>query len=108
MEFPDFTSPDDLSSVTLIIEGESLYVHREVLAAWSPVFRCMFTQDFKEKQLKEIELPLKKVDDRLFPREKPTSDVVRISFIQPSSTISKAKVVYNNHYFTILDCPPSL
>lgn len=63
LEFPDFTAPDDLSSVTLIIEGEKLYVHREVLAAWSPVFKSMFTRDFKEKRLGEVELPGKKVDD---------------------------------------------
>ena len=63
MELPDFTSPDEMSSVTLIIEGQKLYVHREVLAAWSPVFKSMFVRDFKEKEASEIELPGKKVDD---------------------------------------------
>ena len=85
MEFPDFTTPDEMSSVTLIIEGESLYVHREVLAAWSPVFRSMFTRDFKEKQQKEIELPEKKVDDFvellhcMYPPIKPISGVCTIA-----------------------------
>lgn len=58
-----FTVPDELSSVTLIVEGQRLYVHKEVLAAWSPVFKSMFTRDFKEKELGEIELPEKKVED---------------------------------------------
>lgn len=62
-EFPDFTHEDDLSSVTIVLEGQKLFVHREVLAAWSPVFKSMFTRDFKEKDMNEIELPGKKVDD---------------------------------------------
>ncbi|ELU00894.1 hypothetical protein CAPTEDRAFT_192565 [Capitella teleta] len=80
LEFLDFTTPDDLSSLTLVIEGEKLYVHREVLAAWSPVFRSMFTRDFKEKDQREIELPGKKVDDFvellhcMYPPIKPITD----------------------------------
>ena len=62
-EYMCFTVPDELSSVTLIVEGQRLYVHKEVLAAWSPVFKSMFTRDFKEKELGEIELPEKKVED---------------------------------------------
>lgn len=59
----DFTTPDELSNVTLILEQHKLFLHREVLATWSPVFRTMFTRDFKEKSMAEIELPGKKVDD---------------------------------------------
>jgi len=59
----DFTVEDEMSSVTLIIEDQCLYVHKEVLAAWSPVFRSMFTRNFKEKEQREIELPDKKVDE---------------------------------------------
>lgn len=59
----DFTVPDFLSSLTLIVEGHRLYVHKEVLAAWSPVFRSMFTRSFREKDQTEIELPEKKVDE---------------------------------------------
>ena len=61
----DFTVEDELSSLTLVIDGQRLYVHKEVLAAWSPVFRSMFTRNFKEKDQREIELPDKKVDDFL-------------------------------------------
>lgn len=62
-EYPDFSSPDEMCSLVLIVEGQKLFVHKEVLAAWSPVFKSMFTRDFKEKDMSEIELPDKKVDD---------------------------------------------
>lgn len=54
IEYPDFTSPDEMSSVTLVIEDHKLFVHREVLAAWSPVFKTMFTRDFKGTTLKNL------------------------------------------------------
>jgi len=63
VEFVDFLVEDELSSVTLLVEGQRLYVHREVLAQWSPVFRAMFIGMFKEKDMKEVELPEKKVED---------------------------------------------
>ena len=62
-ECPDFTQPDEMSSLTLIIEEQKLFVHKEILAAWSPVFKSMFVREFKERDMKEIELPGKKVDD---------------------------------------------
>ena len=62
-EYIDFTLEDELSSLTLVVESQQLHVHKEVLAAWSPVFKSMFTRDFKEKEQKEIELPDKKVDE---------------------------------------------
>lgn len=62
-EYLDFTLEDDLSSLTLIVESHRLHVHKEVLAAWSPVFKAMFTSDFKEKEQREIELPDKKVEE---------------------------------------------
>ena len=60
--FPDFTQPDEMSSIILVIEGHKLYIYKEILAAWSPVFKSMFIRDFKEKQMSEIELPGKTVD----------------------------------------------
>ena len=93
LEFPDFTSPDEMSSVTLVVEGESLYVHREVLAAWSPVFRSMFTRDFKEKDQKEVELPGKKVDDFvellhcMYPPIKPISGELGTNYKVPVTNL---------------------
>lgn len=62
-DFIDFMVEDEFSSVTLMVEDQRLYVHKEVLAAWSPVFRAMFLHSFKEKDQREIELPSKKVED---------------------------------------------
>lgn len=60
--FPDFTQPDEMASIILVIEGQKLYIYKEILAAWSPVFKTMFIRDFKEKTMNEIELPEKTVD----------------------------------------------
>ena len=62
-EFVDFTISDPLSSVTLEVEDQLLYVHKEVLAIWSPVFRSMFLGNFKESKESSIPLPGKKVDE---------------------------------------------
>ena len=59
----DFTTPDPLSSIVLEVEGQHLYVHKEILAIWSPVFRSMFMGNFKEKYEKNISLPGKKVEE---------------------------------------------
>lgn len=56
-DYLSFNLPDELTSLTLIVEDQKLYVHKEVLATWSPVFKSMFTRDFKEKVKDEIELP---------------------------------------------------
>ena len=61
--YPDFANEDELSSLTLVLDSHKLYVHREVLAAWSPVFKSMFVNDFKEKNATQIELPGKNADD---------------------------------------------
>ena len=45
------------SDLILIVERKRLYTHRLVLSLHSEVFDKMFTSDFKEKNLKEIELP---------------------------------------------------
>lgn len=44
------------SDITLVVEGQDLYVHKSVLAVHSPVFEKMFTTDFKEKHLPKIHL----------------------------------------------------
>lgn len=86
-EYLDFTSQDEMSSLTLIVEGQKLYVHREILAAWSPVFKSMFVRDFKEKGMDEVELPGKKVDDFvellhcMYPPIKPISGRIQANML---------------------------
>lgn len=81
----DFTLKDELSSLTVVVENHHLYVHKEILAAWSPVFRSMFTRDSKEKEkeqedIKEIKLYDKKIEDVIellyciYPPIKPIND----------------------------------
>ncbi|GMR55046.1 hypothetical protein PMAYCL1PPCAC_25241, partial [Pristionchus mayeri] len=53
----DFTDPNDpRHDVTLVIEGEKIYVSKQILAFHSPVFSAMFFGDFAEKNKNEIEL----------------------------------------------------
>ncbi|GMR55053.1 hypothetical protein PMAYCL1PPCAC_25248, partial [Pristionchus mayeri] len=53
----DFTDPNDpRHDVALIIEGEKIYVSKQILAFNSPMFNAMFYGDFAEKNKKEIEL----------------------------------------------------
>ena len=56
----DFSRPWELSDVVLMVEGKRFYVHRSILALWSPVFSRMFTADFKEKSAQVVPLPGKK------------------------------------------------
>ena len=58
----DFREHDELSDLTLIIEGQRLYVHKQYLAEWSPVWRRMFLGGFLEQNAKEIPLPGKDLE----------------------------------------------
>ncbi|CAH1781371.1 unnamed protein product [Owenia fusiformis] len=53
----DFSYSDNGSDLVLVIEGKRLYVHRQILAKYSPVFSAMLSDDFKEREAKEIPLP---------------------------------------------------
>lgn len=46
-DYPDFTVEDEMSSLVLLVEDQKLFVHKEVLAMWSPVFKSMFVRDFR-------------------------------------------------------------
>ncbi|GMT29684.1 hypothetical protein PFISCL1PPCAC_20981, partial [Pristionchus fissidentatus] len=52
----DFSTPDQLSNVVLVVEGKKLHLSRDYLATHSPVFSAMFFGDFVEKNKEEIEL----------------------------------------------------
>nr|KAG5712572.1 hypothetical protein BaRGS_011546 [Batillaria attramentaria] len=58
-----FETPDDTTDVIFIVEQKKLYFNKMLLGMCSPVFKRMFTADFKEKSEKEIPLPGKKHED---------------------------------------------
>lgn len=60
---PDFSEAWMFSDVVLVVEDQKFHVHRFVLALWSPVFKMMFTSEFREKRLYEIPLPDKKASE---------------------------------------------
>ena len=50
----------DESDVTFIVEEKKFHVHRALLSFMSPVFKAMFSSDFRENGQQEIPLPGKK------------------------------------------------
>ncbi|UJR07845.1 hypothetical protein I4U23_012128 [Adineta vaga] len=53
-----FTTADDISDVTLIVEEKQIFAHKSILAKVSPVFaRMMFSTGFRESKTNEITLP---------------------------------------------------
>ncbi|XP_060066234.1 BTB and MATH domain-containing protein 38-like [Ylistrum balloti] len=76
----DFTQEDELSDVTLLIEGRELHVHRQYLAEWSPVWRRMFLGGFLEQHARQIPLPGKRITEVtellhcIYSSQKPISD----------------------------------
>ncbi|KAF8366961.1 hypothetical protein PRIPAC_84790, partial [Pristionchus pacificus] len=51
-----FSSPNELSNVTLVIGDEKLRVCKDYLSIHSPFFAAMFFGDFAEKEKEEVEL----------------------------------------------------
>ena len=60
---PDFSEPWKFSDVVLVVEDQKFHVHRSTLSIWSPVFKTMFTSEFKERNMHEIPLPGKKASE---------------------------------------------
>ncbi|GMS97742.1 hypothetical protein PENTCL1PPCAC_19917, partial [Pristionchus entomophagus] len=52
----DFSQPDKLSDVCLLVGGENVHVSRTVLALHSPVFEAMFFRSFEEAGKSEVEI----------------------------------------------------
>ena len=79
MDFPSFDNPDDVSDVTLEVEGKNLHVHRTMLSLISPVFKAMLNGDFLERKQNVIKLKDKKYDEMveflqcIYPPWKPIS-----------------------------------
>ena len=59
----DFTKSWRYADITFMVEDKPLYACKMVLAMWSPVFEAMFSDNFKERNAKEIRLPDKNHDD---------------------------------------------
>ena len=59
----DFSKPWKSTDVVFLVDEQRFYVHRWVLAMWSPVFEKMFTSNFSEKAKTEIPLPYKRSDE---------------------------------------------
>ncbi|CAF1412469.1 unnamed protein product [Adineta ricciae] len=53
-----FTTADEISDVTLIVEEKKIFAHKSILAKVSPVFgRMLFSSGFRESRTSEINLP---------------------------------------------------
>lgn len=55
-----FKKGDNFTNLTFVVEEQKLHVNKVFLMIHSPVLHRMFTSDFKEKDLREIQLPGKK------------------------------------------------
>ena len=53
------TTPHELYDITLVVGEQKLYTSRLILSCVSPVWRTMFSSNFKEKLISEIPLPEK-------------------------------------------------
>ncbi|CAD5210038.1 unnamed protein product [Bursaphelenchus xylophilus] len=64
-EFPefDFTSSTHLTNMVLLVEGRPLFVNKDYLSLYSPVFDSLFNQNFLEKNQEKIELHDLKYDE---------------------------------------------
>ncbi|GMR37850.1 hypothetical protein PMAYCL1PPCAC_08045, partial [Pristionchus mayeri] len=52
----DFTQPDELSDICLLVEGEKVHVSKTILATHSPVFKAMLFGKFEEAGKAEVEI----------------------------------------------------
>ncbi|XP_041369709.1 BTB and MATH domain-containing protein 38-like [Gigantopelta aegis] len=58
-----FFKPNEDSDVILVVEDRELHLSKAILSCASPVFRKMFTGDFREKAESKILLPGKSCED---------------------------------------------
>ena len=54
----DFTVHDALSDVVMIVEGTSLYVHRQYLAEWSGTWRKQFVEQCPDDVMSTVTIEL--------------------------------------------------
>jgi hypothetical protein len=54
-----------MSDIIFVVQKKRIHFNKTILSLCSPVFRAMFSAEFKEKEAKEIPLPGKKYDEIL-------------------------------------------
>ncbi len=59
----DFKKEWAYSDIVFMVEDKKVYASKMILSMWSPVFEAMFSDNFKEKNAKEINLPGKIFED---------------------------------------------
>ncbi|XP_062598495.1 ankyrin repeat and BTB/POZ domain-containing protein 3-like [Saccostrea cucullata] len=59
----EFPEEPGVTDIAFVVEGRKIYTFKTILSIASPVFKAMFSSDFKEKSSKEIELPGKTYRD---------------------------------------------
>lgn len=59
----DFSTEWQHSDIKFVVEDKPLFASKLILTLWSPVFKAMFENNFKEKNAIEIALPGKKYSD---------------------------------------------
>lgn len=59
----DFSKSWQYADIIFVVENKKVFASKMILSLWSPVFEAMFSDNFKEKDAKEIPLPGKKFDD---------------------------------------------
>ncbi|XP_062602768.1 kelch-like protein 15 [Saccostrea cucullata] len=70
-----FPEEPGITDITLVVEDKEIHTAKAILMCASPVFKTMFTSDFKEKTAQKIHFPEKKYDDfalfllKIFPQE---------------------------------------
>ncbi|KAF8368358.1 hypothetical protein PRIPAC_86187 [Pristionchus pacificus] len=52
----DFSESDELTDISLVVEGQKLHVSKTMLAVNSPVFKAMFFGNFEEANKSEVEI----------------------------------------------------
>ncbi|XP_062596226.1 uncharacterized protein LOC134257646 [Saccostrea cucullata] len=58
-----FKEDPELTDIVFIVEDKKIHLTKSILIRASPVFRAMFTSDFKEKNESTVKFPGKKYED---------------------------------------------
>ena len=82
-----FYNEDSFTDVILVVEGQQLFTSRSLLAYASPVFSCMFTAEFREKDEKVGNVQRPRLSQMGLDARKPVFGGLRTSKAQTSLRI---------------------